>query len=221
MGIIFGFLSLFSFCLLLVKALTRKLQWKRSDGICMKIHKPLCVILLVSCIAHILCVFPVLLTRSMFVLLTGAAAVILVMAIILFCHIMKNGERRLRWHRTLSAIMLMIVGFHIVAYSIDFRDYQTQVSSIQIEGMAASGLVDGKYVGKYDVGYIYAEIEAVVQNGKIIDIEIIEHRNERGKAAEKVVDEMIREQRTDVDAVTGATNSSNVIKRAVEDALQN
>lgn len=44
---------------------------------------------------------------------------------------------------------------------------------------------------------------------------------ERGESAEKIVDEIIKEQRSDVDVVTGATNSSNVIKKAVEEALQN
>ena len=36
-----------------------------------------------------------------------------------------------------------------------------------------------------------------------------------------MVDKIIKEQNTDVDAVSGATNSSKVIKKAVEEALQN
>ena len=47
----------------------------------------------------------------------------------------------------------------------------------------------------------------------------MEHRHERGKAAEKVIEKIIEEQKIDVDAVSGATNSSTVIKKAVENAL--
>ncbi len=41
----------------------------------------------------------------------------------------------------------------------------------------------------------------------------------RGSRAEVVVDRIIEEQKIDVDAVSGATNSSTVIKKAVENAL--
>lgn len=49
----------------------------------------------------------------------------------------------------------------------------------------------------------------------------IEHRNEKGKNAEKILDNIVATQEIDVDAVSGATNSSNVIKKAIEDAVTN
>ena len=51
------------------------------------------------------------------------------------------------------------------------------------------------------------------------DIELIEHVNEKGAAAEVLPDRMLEEQRVDVDAVSGATSSSNVIRDAVYNAL--
>ncbi len=53
----------------------------------------------------------------------------------------------------------------------------------------------------------------------MINIDILEHKNGRGKPAEIVVDRMVEEQKIDVDAVSGATNSSIVIKKSVENAL--
>jgi uncharacterized protein with FMN-binding domain len=35
------------------------------------------------------------------------------------------------------------------------------------------------------------------------------------------VDQIVSEQKIDVDAISGATNSSKVIKKAVENALEN
>lgn len=221
MGIVFGYLTLVCFCLLLAKALTHKLHLKKADSILMKIHKPVCVVAVICCFIHVVLVFPVLRTRSIYVVVTGIVAVVVAVLIILFCHIMKNGTVRLRWHRILSAVMLVMIICHVVVYVIDFKDYQKRVNDIQIHGIDTQELADGKYIGSYDVGYIYAEVEVTVQSGKITDIEIIEHRNERGEPAEKIVDEIIKEQSTDVDAVSGATNSSNVIKKAVEEALLN
>ena len=47
----------------------------------------------------------------------------------------------------------------------------------------------------------------------------MEHRNERGKAAEVIVGNVVATQEINVDAVSGATNSSNVIKKAIENAI--
>jgi len=44
-------------------------------------------------------------------------------------------------------------------------------------------------------------------------------KNGRGKPAEAVLDNIIKEQKIKVDAVSGATNSSIVLEKAVENAL--
>ena len=80
-------------------------------------------------------------------------------------------------------------------------------------------LCHGVYIGECNVNYIYAKEEVTIQNGVITSITILEHKNERGKPAEAVIDEIIAEQRIDVDAVSGATNSSTILKKAVENAL--
>ncbi len=79
---------------------------------------------------------------------------------------------------------------------------------------------DGVYVGEYDVNFIYVKVEVTVQNKTVTNIAILEHKNERGKPAEIVVDRIIETQTIDVDAITGATSSSIVIKKAVENALK-
>ena len=82
-----------------------------------------------------------------------------------------------------------------------------------------SDIPDGVYIGEYDVNVIYAKVEVTVENGEITNIIILEHRNERGKPAEAVINKIVEDQKIDVDAVSGATNSSTVIKKAVENAL--
>lgn len=221
MGIVLGYISFLCGVLLLLKAVTRKLKWKKLDRILMRGHKWLCVAMVVTCLAHIVYVIPVMANRSKGVKITGAIAVLLIIAIIVFCHAVKKKEKNLRWHRILSAAMMVVVVWHIVVSIMDFKDYQTKVSNIQIQGIDASGVADGTYTGKCDVGYIRAEVEVTVENEKITNIALVQHENEKGKLAEKVVEEIIKEQRTDVDEVTGATNSSKVIKKAVEEAMQN
>jgi len=77
------------------------------------------------------------------------------------------------------------------------------------------------YYKKLYVTFIFAKVEVTVESGGIANITILEHRNERGRPAESVINDILDNQRIDVDAVSGATNSSAVIKKAIENALCN
>jgi uncharacterized protein with FMN-binding domain len=82
-------------------------------------------------------------------------------------------------------------------------------------------LIDGVYKGS-DMGWPNrAVVKVTIRDHRIVDIDIVEHWELRGKEAESMVIQRIIEQQTpDVDAVSGATNSSWVIMNAVEDALK-
>lgn len=58
-----------------------------------------------------------------------------------------------------------------------------------------------------------------VQDGRIQSVTLLEHRHERGKAAEVILNDVVEQQKIDVDAVSGATNSSKVMKKAIENAI--
>lgn len=119
-----------------------------------------------------------------------------------------------------TAILLFLIGLILTAaYLKNVADYKTAVKET-IFSLYISNIPDGIYVGEYDVDFIYAKVEVTVQNGFVTNIDILEHKNGRGKPAEIVVDRIIEEQKIDVNAVSGATNSSTVIKKAVENALK-
>lgn len=220
MGIITGFLCLFCFAALTAKALTRKLNLYNIDLFFMKLHKPASGLLLAGCIAHVLSVWTVLKMRNVLVIVTGLFIFIAYILLIIFCH--RKGQTagyRLRWHRILTAVMLFFITAHITFYSLDYLDYRHKVASIRLTGIDCSGIADGNYTGEYDAGYIYARVEVSVANGAITGIRILEHRHERGTAAEQIVHHITATGRTDTDAVSGATNSSLVIQKAVENAL--
>ncbi len=108
-----------------------------------------------------------------------------------------------------------------IIYLKSVADYKQAVKETTFEDINISDIPDGVYVGEYDVDFIYAKVEVTVQNGEITNINILEHRHERGKAAEAITNKIVDEQKIDVDAISGATNSSTVIKKAVENALKN
>ena len=118
-------------------------------------------------------------------------------------------------------LLLLLVGFVWgTVYLKSVADYKQAVKETTFEEINISGIFDGVYIGEYDVNFIYAKVEVTVQNGEITNIDILEHRHERGKTAEVITSRIVDEQKTDVDAISGATNSSTVIKKAVENALK-
>ena len=82
-------------------------------------------------------------------------------------------------------------------------------------------LVDGIYEGNYRDGPNKALVRVTIKNNKIVNIEIVEHWAWKGKKAELIiVERVIANQSTRVDAVSGATNSSRVIMNAVQNAIE-
>lgn len=81
-----------------------------------------------------------------------------------------------------------------------------------------SGMRDGMYTGEYSLAPVYARIRMTVSDGKISDLALLEHRCGRGQPAESVLEDVLRTQSLDVDAVAGATVSSKCILAAVRDA---
>ena len=118
-------------------------------------------------------------------------------------------------------LLLLLIGLICGAvYLKKVADYKRAVGETTIGEIDIADVSDGIYIGEYDVNFIYAKVEVTVEDGEIVSINILEHRHERGKAAEKIIEKIIEEQKIDVDAVSGATNSSTVIKKAVENALK-
>ena len=118
-------------------------------------------------------------------------------------------------------LLLLLIGLICGAvYLKNVADYKRAIGETTFDEIDIADVSDGIYIGEYDVNFIYAKVEVTVEDGEIVSINILEHRHERGKAAEKVIEKIIEEQKIDVDAVSGATNSSTVIKKAVENALK-
>ena len=66
-------------------------------------------------------------------------------------------------------------------------------------------------------------VEVALENGEIVAIEIIEHEETEGfaePAFEETPQDIIEEQSTDVDVVSGVTLTSEAIMEAVENALE-
>ncbi|MCL2634014.1 MAG: FMN-binding protein [Oscillospiraceae bacterium] len=121
----------------------------------------------------------------------------------------------------ITICVLATAGAVFAYYMAGVASYQNKVKNTIITEVDTTKIPDGTYIGEYDVGFLYVKAAVTVKDGEMTHIELIEHHNDRGVVAEIIIDDMISEQRINVDGVTGATNSGTVIKKAVENALRN
>ncbi len=167
MGIVFGYLSLICFCMLVAKWIARRCNLIKFDKVLMRIHRPVSLLLIVFCILHISFCIPVLRNRNILVNVSGVVAVVFMIVLIFSCHVLKQKDRRMKWHRILTILMAVCIVWHVVVYFMDFREYQRNVDSIVFENIELSDVEDGTYVGEYDAGYIYAKVEVMIEDGEL------------------------------------------------------
>ncbi|KUO69329.1 MAG: FMN-binding protein [Clostridia bacterium BRH_c25] len=120
----------------------------------------------------------------------------------------------------LAVLMIVIVGGYLGVKSYnDLKTYRKQVADITVSNVNVSEIADGTYTGSYDVLWVAAEVKVTVKNHKIEEIELVKHENGRGASAEIIPGKVVEAQSLEVDIVSGATSSSKVILKAIENAL--
>ncbi|MGM0123723.1 hypothetical protein IGI37_001097 [Enterococcus sp. AZ194] len=132
---------------------------------------------------------------------------------------MKKSKRK----RNVVLIILFIVVVGASGFGINYwhrtEKYQESIKNLRIKEVDLATLEDGEYIGEYDVDFISAKVKVTIANHNIQNIEYIYHNNDRGEKASAIKEDMVEQQKIKVDAISGATNSSKVIQKAVELAL--
>lgn len=117
--------------------------------------------------------------------------------------------------------LILIIGIVLVAAGIKayLETNLKQLENLTISEVDLTELEDGIYTGSYKVFPVSAEVRITMNNHKITKIDLLEHKNGQGAAAEIIPEKVVATQTLDVDIVSGATYSSKVILKAIENAL--
>lgn len=122
---------------------------------------------------------------------------------------------------TLLIIALLVASAGIIGF-VFLRSIESnfkEFSNMTFGQISLDEIPDGNYFGSFSTFPVVAEVEVVVRNHEIVEIIILKHTHGRGSDAEVVPDRVVSSQSLKVDAVSGATFSSLVILKAIEDAL--
>ncbi len=127
--------------------------------------------------------------------------------------------------KRLKVILLVLLIFAVV-FAAGIWVFAGQLTKalnedVQIEDVDLSQVADGVYKESYFYNEgMGATVVVTVIDHKIDTIVIQEHKTGLGKKAEAIVDRVVEAQSLEVDAVSGATGSSKIILKAIENALK-
>ena len=121
----------------------------------------------------------------------------------------------------LSIVLIVLAFIAILFINIvsELKNGEKIISEITFTDIDLSSIEDGTYTGEFKAGLVFVKVETTIEDKKITDIKLIEHKNGKGSAAESIISDIIAKQTTEVDMISGATISSKVIRKAIENSL--
>lgn len=122
-----------------------------------------------------------------------------------------------KWKKAVSYLITIAVTicvcFAIVAFVL--RPQTLSIGKVDLNTVA-----DGEYIGVCQNKILFAVVKVEVQDHKITDIEVVEHKASYMEQAEQIAGAVSSAQSLDVDAITGATLTSDTVLKAIENALE-
>lgn len=134
---------------------------------------------------------------------------------------MKNNKKiAVRVMIVLAIFVVVMVGIMSLTFMKTFK----AIDAINVNNndlvVALNSVDDGTYVGECSPSSLTsATVEVTVKNHKIENIKLLEHVYGKGKPAEVITGKVVKAQSLEVDLVSGATGSSKVILKAIENAV--
>lgn len=92
--------------------------------------------------------------------------------------------------------------------------------ALEAEPVDLSTVEDGSYVGIYQNKILLAVVQVNVNNHEIVGIEVLRHKDSYMEQAEMIANTVLAKQSLEVDAISGATLTSDTVLKAIEDALK-
>ena len=120
-------------------------------------------------------------------------------------------------------IVVVIVAAVLIAGGTAVTNGLSDGANVMLDGIDLSGTPDGIYVGTHEHGRWTNTLSVRVENGRIVEIDIIRDVFAAGilNASDEVFRRVMESQNTLVDIVSGATVTSKAYLKAIENAFKN
>ena len=121
--------------------------------------------------------------------------------------------------RTLGKVLFVFLVFILGSFLWMTNSAKKGMQSLIYEPVDMTQVADGEYTGEASTALVKVKVSVAVKDHSMTGIEIVDHENGMGGKAEAITHAMLATNSYQVDAVSGATLSSETIKSAVSKAL--
>jgi uncharacterized protein with FMN-binding domain len=121
----------------------------------------------------------------------------------------------------ISVVLIAVAGVVIAAKTALNKMESNLEGLVQLDVMDVDLklISDGTYTGEYSAVPVSAKVDVTIKDHRITNIDLLEHNNGQGAGAEVIPSIVVEKQTMQIDTISGATYSSKVILKAIEDAL--
>lgn len=123
-------------------------------------------------------------------------------------------KKFLKWA---GVLLLLLIGVMMI-YAFLGKE---QTTHLEIQNIDLTEISDGTYTGSYDCYRWSNKVKVTVMEHRITSIQALKIQDGRESLVKTLTQKILDQQSVDVDAVSGATASSNGYLKAVEIALKN
>lgn len=132
------------------------------------------------------------------------------------------GARNVKQHIKQKTVVMTLLPLIIIG--IAFTSFNAiklnKIRNLPIKNINIDNIADGTYNGEAKQGNYVYKVRVEVENHKIVNIDGVDNRKSPYVTyAEGVFSKIIKQQKVDIDVVTGATTTSKAFMKAVENAL--
>lgn len=113
----------------------------------------------------------------------------------------------------ITAVITLLIGFSFVAFLL--RPQPLTIGTVDLNTVA-----DGEYIGFCQNKILFALVKVDIKDHEITDIEVLKHKPSYMEQAKQIAGEVLMGQSLEVDAISGATLTSDTVLKAIENALQ-
>lgn len=117
------------------------------------------------------------------------------------------------------SLTLFYGGWRAYDYYSTLREYRQGIAALTPQIPSLTNIADGDYTGSHEIVWVGATVKVTVKDHIITHIELVEHKHDRGIAAEVIPERVLQAQSLNVEVVSGATSSCKIILQAIANAL--
>lgn len=119
-----------------------------------------------------------------------------------------------------TLISVVVIIFITAVVSVMMTRGLNDIKTMVISEVNLNNIQDGTYIGNFDGGRWSNQVEVIIKGQKITDIKIVKDiKFPMEVIAEKIFDQVIEQQSTAVDVISGATVTSKAYLKSLENAL--